>query len=292
VLQLLSPLRKPPSSTSFASTESALSSPTLPVGDELFPNKSSSSHTVMYIDILPERSPDTIRNKSSCSAWSDTGDVVRASEYPRRLGSINPTICFTSRSRIVARARFTVYSEDLILHTETVPLLLLVGHSSETSGFVYATQLVPKYWQVLLHSPGAGIHYASVSRTDTALADPTRFTISQEVVKDSDLTILFSATYKFRYSWARHNPRPNLPTSDITAHNRLTSLPGHQHTTYRGAPWTPLLLHSGAHSLVQRYPSPGSDSSSASVYFPADLSYCVRIVPFTSRPNKRLTRDS
>ncbi|KAJ7919926.1 hypothetical protein B0H13DRAFT_2320024 [Mycena leptocephala] len=167
LLQLLSPLRKPPSSTSFASTESALSSPTLPVGDELFPNKSSSRHTVMYIDILPERSPDTIHNKSSCSAWSDTGDVIRASEYPRRLGSINPTICFTSRSRIVARARFTVYSEDLILHTETVPLLLLVGHSSETSGFYC---IVP---------------------------DPTRFTISQEVVKDSDLTILFSATYKF-----------------------------------------------------------------------------------------------
>ncbi|KAJ7849161.1 hypothetical protein B0H13DRAFT_1906370 [Mycena leptocephala] len=67
LLQFLSPLRKPPSSGSFASTDSVLSSPTLPVGDELFSNRSSSRHTVMYIDILPERSPDIIHSESSSS---------------------------------------------------------------------------------------------------------------------------------------------------------------------------------------------------------------------------------
>ncbi|KAJ7822700.1 hypothetical protein B0H13DRAFT_1478516, partial [Mycena leptocephala] len=182
LLQFLFPPSKPPSSASSSSSESALSSPNLLLGDEVCSKKSSSRHTVVYIDILPVRSPDMIRNESSSLPCSDTGDVIHASDYPRRLRSINPTISFTSPSRIVAYTRFTVYSEGLILHTENVPLLLLADHPSQLSGFIYTTKLVPKYWQVLLDSP-----------------DPTRFTISQEVVKDSNLTTLFSATYKFCY---------------------------------------------------------------------------------------------
>ncbi|KAJ7849571.1 hypothetical protein B0H13DRAFT_2088421 [Mycena leptocephala] len=258
--QLLSPHRKPPSPASSTSIDSACS-PTLPVGDELCSNGSASHHTVMYIDILPERSPDMIRSENSSLPRSDTGDVIRASDYPRQLKSINPTISFTSPSRIVARARFTVHSEDLIVHTENVPLLLLPDHP-QSSGFVYTTKLVPKYWQVLLDSP-----------------DPTRFIISQEVVKESNLTILFSATYKFRYSGGRHNPQPDLAPSDIMASNRLTSVHGDPYTAHEGAARTPLLPYSRTHCIIQRdaspLASPGSDSSSASGCFPVDLSHYV-----------------
>jgi hypothetical protein len=229
----------------------------------------------MHIDILPERSPDMVRNESSSLPCSDTGDVIHASDYPRRLGSINPTVSFTSPSRIVAHTRFTVYSEDLILHTENVPLLLLAGHPSQSSGFIYTTKLVPKYWQVLLDSPGAGIHYVFVSRTDTATADPTRFTISQEVVKESNFTTLFSATYKFVYAGGRYNPRPDLSPGDITASDRLTSLHGDPYTVHEGAARSPLLLYSRGHSLMQSYPSPGNDSSSTFICFPVDLSHYV-----------------
>jgi transcriptional enhancer factor len=277
VSQLLSPHRKPPSPASSTSIDSACS-PTLPVGDELCSNGSASHHTVMYIDILPERSPDMIRSENSSLPRSDTGDVIRASDYPRQLKSINPTISFTSPSRIVARARFTVHSEDLIVHTENVPLLLLPDHP-QSSGFVYTTKLVPKYWQVLLDSPGAGINYVSVSQTDTAPADPTRFIISQEVVKESNSTILFSATYKFRYSGGRHNPQPDLAPSDIMASNRLTSVHGDPYTAHEGAARTPLLPYSRTHCIIQRdaspLASPGSDSSSASGCFPVDLSHYV-----------------
>jgi hypothetical protein len=229
----------------------------------------------VYIDILPVRSLDMIRIESSSLPCSDTGDVTHASDYPRRLRSINPTISFTSPSRIVAYTRFTVYSEGLILHTENVPLLLLADRLSQLSGFIYTTKLVPKYWQVLLDSPGAGINFVFVSRTDTAPADPTRFTISQEVVKDSNWTTLFSATYKFCYAGVRHNPPPDLSPGDITPSNRLTSLHGDPYTVYEGAARSPLLLYSRAPYPMQRYPSPGNDSSSAFICFPVDLSHYV-----------------
>jgi transcriptional enhancer factor len=154
VLHLLSPFRKPASSVSSASTGSAMSSPSSPLSDGLFPSTSSSRHIVMYIDILPDGSPDRTESGRSSSPWSDNGDVIRASDHPRRLQSINPTISFTSLSPLVAHSRFTVYSEDLILHAETVPLAAVVDHAPH-AGLLYTTKLVPKYWQVLLDSPGA-----------------------------------------------------------------------------------------------------------------------------------------
>jgi transcriptional enhancer factor len=155
VLHLLSPFRSPAPSAHSASADGTVHRLTPPVDGGLLPGSLSPSHVVMYIDILPQGSPERSRPGSSSSAWSDAGDVVRASEHPRPLESINPTICFTSTSSMVAHSRFTVYSEDLILHAETVPLLPLEAQAPQTSGVLYSTLLVPKYWKVILDSPGA-----------------------------------------------------------------------------------------------------------------------------------------
>ncbi|KAJ7469194.1 hypothetical protein FB451DRAFT_1368762 [Mycena latifolia] len=178
VLHLLSPFGEPAYPDPAASGDSALSSPVSPLsGDSMFrvfPGLSSSRHTIMYIDILPTGAPHDVRPSSKPSPWSDSGDIVRASDHPRSIASINPVVSFTSRSPLVAHSRFTVYSEDLILHAETVPLTLLPQQAPQSSDFLYSTRMVPKYWQVILDSP-----------------DPTRFTISQEVVREDNSLIAF-----------------------------------------------------------------------------------------------------
>ncbi|KAJ6605535.1 hypothetical protein DFH09DRAFT_1121526 [Mycena vulgaris] len=181
LLHLLSPFREP------AYPDSADNSPVSSLEDSLFPS-TSSRYTIMYIDILAAGSPDEIQSTTHPSPWSDAGHVVHASDHPRSLGSINPTVLFTSRSLVVAHSRFTVYSEELILHAETVPLQLVPQDVPEYTGFLYSTQLVPKYWKVISDSP-----------------DSTRFPIFQEVVTEDNPFIVFSATYKFSYP-IRHFP--------------------------------------------------------------------------------------
>jgi transcriptional enhancer factor len=126
-------------------------------GDGFSPSPSSSGHAVMYIDILPEGSPEPSLGTGSSLPWADT-DTVRASDYPRPLKSSNPTVSFTSSVPIIAQSRFTVYSEDLILHAETIPLVPVLNHNSDGSGLLYSTPLVPQYWAVILESPGTYLY--------------------------------------------------------------------------------------------------------------------------------------
>ncbi|KAJ7025511.1 hypothetical protein C8F04DRAFT_1128250 [Mycena alexandri] len=263
LLHLLSPFRKPAYSESAGSIDSALNSPTLSSEDGIFPS-TSSRHTVMYIDLLPDESRNNICGADGSSPWSDTGDIVRASDHPRRLESINPTISFTSPSRIFAHSQFTVYSESLILHAETVPLVPLVNDSSEATGFLYSTGLVPKYWKVILDSP-----------------DPTRFTIFQEVVKEENSAILFSATYKFSYPPAnscssQYDPnfgytaaRLDTSSSDGTTYHGHSSLPSTRYPVYENPPWTLPTLRREP-SPAENYSSPDSDPSV--LCFPGELS--------------------
>jgi hypothetical protein len=151
VLHLLSPFRRPEYSGS-GSPDSTLYSPMSSAGDDFSPSPSSTDHTVMYIDILPEGSPEP--SPSSSSPWAATGNIFRTPDYPRPLRFISPTVSFMSLVPIVAQSRFTVYSEDLILHAETVPLVRVLHHAPGGSGLLYSTPLVPRFWAVILESPG------------------------------------------------------------------------------------------------------------------------------------------
>ncbi|KAJ6542507.1 hypothetical protein DFH09DRAFT_1173900 [Mycena vulgaris] len=259
LLHLLSPFREPAYPDS---ANSALSSPVSLLENSLFPS-TSSRHTIMYIDILPAGSPDEIQTTTHPSPWSDAGHVVRASDHPRSLGSINPTVSFTSRSPIVAHSRFTVYSEEFILHAETVPLQLVPQHVPEDADFLYSTQLVPKYWKVILDSP-----------------DPTRFTIFQEVVTEDNPFIVFSATYKFNYpirhfpdySSGSHKSRLALGPGHIPVCDELASVSDPRYV-FDPSTWNPALQYSRERSPMQKYHSSGSDSSS--LWFSVDLSNYV-----------------
>ncbi|KAJ6449702.1 hypothetical protein C8R47DRAFT_1073571 [Mycena vitilis] len=170
LLNLLSPTRK--TGPSAASTSRQIEEPSY---------KPSFSHTVVAIEILPPGSPGQAYDQSP---WASVGDVIYSADHPRPLESINPTVAFISPSLIMSYSQFRVYSEGLIIHAETAPLELETDGGPQTSGFLYHTTLIPKYWHRILDSP-----------------DPTRYTISQEVLKEDDSSLLFAATFKFCYPY-------------------------------------------------------------------------------------------
>ncbi|KAJ7230130.1 hypothetical protein GGX14DRAFT_410032 [Mycena pura] len=201
---LLSPFREPPESPA-STADSALNSPSTPPPPHL---AAAPPHTLVYIDILPDSQwcPDSTPTDNGqwpdADADEDAGHaVLRVSDHPRRLAQINPTVCFTAPAPISAHARFTVSAAGLILHAESVPLRLELladePQLQQPAGFVYSTRLVPRYWQVILDSP-----------------DPTRFTIFQEVVKDDGAaSVLFAATYKFKFGFSSPTFSHPSPTS-------------------------------------------------------------------------------
>ncbi|KAJ7935828.1 hypothetical protein B0H13DRAFT_1947277, partial [Mycena leptocephala] len=260
LLSLLSPMRRRPSFSLEFTYNNFLNSPISPVSDGLCPSSSAHDDTVIYIDILPKVSLDKTRPGCSSSAWSDTGDLVRASDSPH-LESINPIIAFTSLSPIIAHSRFTVYSEDLILHAEMVPLVLLVdlNQAPGPSGFLYTTRLVPKYWDVISDS-----------------RDPTTFTIFQEVLKENDSSILFSATYKFRYPRYSKNPSESHQSPCRPYNTQLpVDIPSCHITPYRcpmdnGEAQELPLPHVRKNYPLECYPSRANDSC-----FPLELSNYV-----------------
>ncbi|KAJ7769763.1 hypothetical protein B0H14DRAFT_2967263 [Mycena olivaceomarginata] len=238
LLRLLSPFRKPLCSASPASVDNFLNSSISPLGDELSPTTPSSRHTVICIDILPKGSTDRSHSPIPLP-WADAEDVIYASDHPRRLESINPTVAFTASRPVSAYSRFTVYSEDLFLHCETVPLLLLRDPIDQSSSFLYSTQLVPKWWNVIVDSP-----------------DPTRFVIFQEVLDDAKSSILFFAMYKFRYPRLPvFSPRPsydNRLRGDIIPYTRPDLLPNIPHPTYDNAAGNSRLFQPDQKSIIHR----------------------------------------
>lgn len=152
VLHLLSPFRQPAYSGSSASSGSSCNSPVSPFfGGQAFPSASTARHVVIYIDILPEGSPEVV-GKASPPVALDVGDIVHASDRPRHLKSINPTVTFMSQTSVAAESRFTVYSGDRALHAETT--LLSPVEEAPVQGFLYSTTLVPEYWKLISESTG------------------------------------------------------------------------------------------------------------------------------------------
>ncbi|KAF7341714.1 TEA domain-containing protein [Mycena sanguinolenta] len=240
LLDLLSPFRKPVYRAP-SQCDSTLSSPISSAG--FFPSTSAPTHTIIYIDILPEGSPDKTRSGTSPSPWSDDGEVIHVSDYPRRLKSINPTTSYSTPKR----SRWG----------------LVLDQPHQRSRFLYSAQLVPKYWKVILDSP-----------------DPTRFTIFQEVYKAETSAVLFSATYKFsyRHSTANHpssysgscDARLDVPRKGMASSAAPLPLPGARYPIYSNdSSWNSPPLDPHGNSHLQRYPSQSNDSSVA--YFHTEL---------------------
>lgn len=168
VLSLLSPIPRRndnPSDYSSSSDTSCANSPVTPAADLAF--FSTWSHAteiprvLVYIDILPDDVPYIPTGQgrhwpTSNGSQLSSPRVVRASEHPRHLRCIDPTVTFLSRSAVSAQCRFTVYSGGIPEHSESTNLVLLEAEalSGVQDGFLYSTSLVPNYWTAISASAG------------------------------------------------------------------------------------------------------------------------------------------
>ena len=79
--------------------------------------------------------------------------IFRATQHPRLLQDIDPTITFLAHSMTNARSCFTVYSEDRVVFTESTTLQV-VETTSNVDGILYKTPLVPGFWDTISKSSG------------------------------------------------------------------------------------------------------------------------------------------
>jgi len=155
---------------------------------------------LVYIDLL--RSDASI-NSNNGPFWTSPSQIteerslvergcriVRATNYPRHLRDIDPTITFVSRSLSNAQSYFTVHLADHLIFSESTTLEVVDPDDPSTSnvdGILYKTLLVPGFWNTICQSP-----------------DASQYTITQRVVQDScssssPSSTVFSAVYKFLY---------------------------------------------------------------------------------------------
>jgi transcriptional enhancer factor len=116
------------------------------------------SQTVIYIDLVPENfsgSRFTSFDQASASDEWSRKDVVRTTQHPRPLRSIDPTVTFLSHSPISARSVCTVHSAGMTVFSETTTLTSVGPAPDSLDGaLLYSTTLVPGFWDKISDSPG------------------------------------------------------------------------------------------------------------------------------------------
>lgn len=201
-------------------------------------SKKKSSQIVIHIDILPDDISclDSLPDLPLLSGFDNfptlaCDDVVRVSQQPRPLRSIDPTVTFLSDVPIMAKSTFTVVSSGMTVFSE-VTTLTSAGQAPNSTGgaLLYSTTLVPGYWQKITESSGMClVFFCFLLQCLTTCVDPTQYTITQDVVKDdsSSPVTMFSAVYKFTYrskesEWP-DSPAPSSGGSDQSSDDTSTT---------------------------------------------------------------------
>ncbi|KAJ7493087.1 hypothetical protein B0H11DRAFT_2007134 [Mycena galericulata] len=165
------------------------------VGSRLQQLRHCSSDPKLRRLLAPFRRPSCSARHSSSGNWeSMSNDSPPPEPAPLhaeapiyipilQLESISPTVTLFAPTPTIAQSSFAVWYEGQIVHRETTPLIVLMDEPSNgMAGYLHSTTLVPAYWSTIVHSP-----------------DPSKFVIVQEVVKDKEWSVAFSAEYRFVY---------------------------------------------------------------------------------------------
>ena len=169
-----------PRCDSESGSESSISTPTTPIEAHAtlqsllyrgVESREKIQDNIVYIDLL--RSDSSIN--SNGPFWTSPSQVaeersliergcriVRATNYPRHLRDIDPTITFVSHSLSDARSYFNVHLADRLIFTESTTLEIVDPDDPSTSnvdGILYKTPLVPGFWNTISQSPGMNIEF-------------------------------------------------------------------------------------------------------------------------------------
>lgn len=163
--------------------------------------------SVLYIELLSTSDisvPKEEAEEEDESRWETRGiKVVRLSTQARHISSIDPTITFTSPNPISEASVlsiFTVYYDDVLVHSEDSFLVFCGLLAPDTGPRLYSTRLLPQYWSKLCGMP-----------------DVSRYTIVHRVVEETSpaegafedvFKVLFSTMYRFRYATRAVSPSP------------------------------------------------------------------------------------
>jgi len=112
---------------------------------------------IIYIDLLPENAPiGSDGTQVPPMPPSSETNIVRASQRPRRIRDIDPTVTLVAPSSMVAKSHFLVRTRTGVVYTEVTDMTLagpLPGSAEDQ--LLYSTKLVPAFWNELCKSPGA-----------------------------------------------------------------------------------------------------------------------------------------
>jgi transcriptional enhancer factor len=157
------------------------------------PRLEETPDTIVYIDLIQEDS--SIDNDETSQAaeerlWVERGyKVVRASQHPRHLRDIDPTITLLSQIATTAHSYYTVWTDEGVVFSESTPLEPLDAPAATDENIhLYKTSLVPTFWDTISQS-----------------SDPSQYVITQRVVQDASSSsasspTIFSAMYRFNYA--------------------------------------------------------------------------------------------
>lgn len=115
-------------------------------------------NNIVYIDLLPADAGVTgaMHVSPPIPSTSSEHNIVRASQSPRHIRQIDPTVTLLARSSMVAKSHFIVRSRAGVVHSE-VTTMELVGSASSVAKdqLLYSTKLVPAFWNEICGSMGA-----------------------------------------------------------------------------------------------------------------------------------------
>ena len=160
-----------------SSSDSSVSSPPTPTEAHtalqcllyrgIEPRMETIPSTIVYIDLVPRQTPASVTGEATWTSssnaqieersWVERGfKVERASQQPRHLFDIDPTITLTSKTPISAQSHFTVLRDDGVVFSETTTLEPLDSSTvpSIDGSFLYRTRLIPGFWETIVHSSG------------------------------------------------------------------------------------------------------------------------------------------
>lgn len=167
-MHLLSPTRRPEirsqsvSHCDSASSNGGGSVPITPTDDvspySLARGDHAPTHHTFSIDILPQNeihTSPTLRSSVSSSISSPFPEnVIHLSDHARHILDIDPTLTFLSHVPITASSFFQVYLGGSVVFSEMTTLSLCETGDSPNGSLLYATSLVPNYWQTICQSQG------------------------------------------------------------------------------------------------------------------------------------------
>lgn len=203
--------------------------------------------TVISIDILPQN-----HGQSSLAQYpynTPSGSPTSASfpsplgfSEPRPITVIDPTVAFTSSASMMAYSSFSVFLDGICVHSEVADLKLSTASCPVTTDsdvkciFFYSTSLVPNYWSKLCECPGRLWRSRLLSTSNSCGTDPTRYTITHDIVQHHDSSnpessssvvhgSILSIEYRFSYPDSPY-PSPQLsPTDTLSSAGSNSTLP-------------------------------------------------------------------